>query len=188
VGPFLGGLLAISAMLGVPSFVFIQWIAPLVSEFPEKVSAFYHRRRTGAPLGRIRLQAGHSVEAVGLLAPLLYASAIWWKASITPLDAGVLILLYAAYLAVLRRMPPEDTEGIDDLERVPQAIVTASRPVRIALIAVLFLAGGALIYYSVGPFLGGLLAISAMLGVPSFVFIQWIAPLVSEFPEKVSAF
>jgi len=48
--------------------------------------------------------------------------------------------------------------------------------------------GGGLIYYSAEPFLGSLLAVSAILGVPSFVFVQWVAPFVSEFPEKVSAF
>src|SRR5205814_2548524 len=49
-------------------------------------------------------------------------------------------------------------------------------------------AGGALIYFTAEPFLGSLLAVSASIGVPSFVFVQWVAPFVSEFPEKVSAF
>ncbi|HXN48776.1 MAG TPA: hypothetical protein VN893_19150, partial [Bryobacteraceae bacterium] len=62
------------------------------------------------------------------------------------------------------------------------------RGLRIFLISAFFLGGGVLIYLSAEPFLGSLLAISAMLGVPSFVFVQWVAPLVSEFPEKVSAF
>jgi cation:H+ antiporter len=44
------------------------------------------------------------------------------------------------------------------------------------------------IYFSAEPFLGSLLAVSAAIGVPSFVFVQWVAPFVSEFPEKVSAF
>ncbi len=56
------------------------------------------------------------------------------------------------------------------------------------LIAAFFVAGGALIYFMAEPFLGSLLAVSAALGVPSFVFVQWVAPFVSEFPEKVSAF
>ena len=32
--PFLGSLLAVSAALGVPSFVFVQWVAPFVSRVP----------------------------------------------------------------------------------------------------------------------------------------------------------
>ena len=48
--------------------------------------------------------------------------------------------------------------------------------------------GGAIIYFTAEPFLGSLLAVSTLVGVPSFVFVQWVAPFVSEFPEKVSAF
>src|SRR5260370_12477349 len=85
-------------------------------------------------------------------------------------------------------MPPQEHEGIEDLERIPRAIVTAPRITRIAAIAGLFIAGGLLIYYTAEPFLGSLLSVSAALGIPSFVFVQWVAPFVSEFPEKVSAF
>jgi cation:H+ antiporter len=52
----------------------------------------------------------------------------------------------------------------------------------------LFAGGGGLIYFTAAPFLGSLLAVSAAIGVPNFVFMQWAAPFVSEFPEKVSAF
>jgi len=128
------------------------------------------------------------VEVVGLLACMAYATVIWWKSSLTLVDAVVLIVIYAAYLIVLSQMPVQEAEGIEDLERIPRAIVTAQRPVRIAAITALFAGGGALIYFTAEPFLGSLLAVSASLGVPSFVFVQWVAPFVSEFPEKVSAF
>jgi Ca2+/Na+ antiporter len=59
---------------------------------------------------------------------------------------------------------------------------------RIALIAALFLGGGLLIYYSAEPFLGSLLALSTVAGVPAFVFLQWITPIASEFPEMASTF
>jgi cation:H+ antiporter len=81
-----------------------------------------------------------------------------------------------------------DAEGIDDLDRVPHYIVKSPPKVRNLLILLLFAGGGGLIYYSAEPFLASLLAVSAILGVPSFVFVQWVAPFVSEFPEKVSAF
>ncbi len=152
------------------------------------VAAFFHRRRHGTPLRRIHLHDHQCVEVVGLLVPLIYASFIWLKASLTVVDAAVLILIYAAYLAILGRMPPEEAEAIDELEVVPRTIVKSSPAVRSAMIAGLFVGGGLLIYFSAEPFLGSLLAVSAVLGVPSFVFVQWVAPLVSEFPEKVSAF
>jgi cation:H+ antiporter len=125
---------------------------------------------------------------VGLLACMAYATVVWLKATLNLLDAAILIGIYAAYLVVLRRMPPEKAEGIDDLELIPRTIVKSPRPVRIVLIVGLFTLGGALIYFMAEPFLGSLLAVSASLGVPNFVFIQWVAPFVSEFPEKVSAF
>src|SRR5207237_3806956 len=89
---------------------------------------------------------------------------------------------------VLQRMPPQKTEGIEDLELIPRSIVKARRPIRIGSIVFLFVLGGALIYFMAEPFLGSLLALSAMAGVPNFIFVQWVAPFVSEFPEKVSAF
>jgi cation:H+ antiporter len=151
-------------------------------------ASFMHRWRTGQRLRRISLEPEHSVEVVGLLACMAYAAVIWLKATLNLLDAAILIAIYAAYLIVLRQMPPEKAEGIDDLELIPRTIVTSPRPVRIVLIAGLFVLGGALIYFMAEPFLGSLLAVSATLGVPNFVFIQWVAPFVSEFPEKVSAF
>ena len=150
-------------------------------------AAFFHRRRSQTPLGHIRLHAEQSVEVMGLLASMAYAVAIWWKASLTLADAGILIAVYAAYIALLSRMPPENAESIGDLEAIPHAIVTARPGIRVAAIAALFLAGGGLIYFMAEPFLASLLALSATLGVPTFVFVQWVAPFVSEFPEKVSA-
>jgi cation:H+ antiporter len=151
-------------------------------------ASFMHRMRTGRRLHRIILEKEHSVEVVGLLACMAYAAVIWWKATLDLWDAAILIGIYVAYLAVLRHIPPEEAEGIEDLELIPRTIVKSPRPVRITLIVALFLVGGALIYLMAEPFLGSLLALSTALGVPSFVFIQWVAPFVSEFPEKVSAF
>ena len=151
-------------------------------------ASFMHRRRTGQKLRRIVLEPEHSVEVVGLLACMAYAAVIWLKASLNLLDAAVLITIYVVYLIVLQRMPPQKAEDIDELELIPRTIVKSRAPVRIVLIVGLFVLGGALIYFMAEPFLGSLLAVSATLGVPNFIFIQWIAPFVSEFPEKVSAF
>jgi cation:H+ antiporter len=151
-------------------------------------AAGFHRKRTGKNLGPVRLKDEHCVEIIGLAASMAYMVVVWWKGSLGLWDAGVLIAVYVAYLLLLTRMPPEEAETIDELERIPRAIVLAPKGVRIAAIAGLFLAGGALIYFMAEPFLASLLALSTSLGVPSFVFVQWVAPLVSEFPEKVSAF
>ncbi len=149
-------------------------------------AAFFHRRIHRAPLRRIRLENHHAVEVIGILAALLYIPVIAWKGSLTIWDGVVLILIYAAYLIILQTLPPEDQEEMEDLERVPRAIVLAPRTRRILAIGTLFAAGGALIYFSAEPFLASLLALATVAGVPEFVFVQWIAPLVSEFPEMAS--
>jgi cation:H+ antiporter len=151
-------------------------------------AAFFHRRRTGRPMKEIRLPDEHAVEIIGLIASMAYAYYIWWSCSLGLFDAAVLVGIYIAYLAVLSRMPPSDEESIEDLDRIPRAIVKAPRGMRIFAIAALFLGGGAMIYFMAEPFLGGLMTLSVTVGVPTFVFVQWVAPFVSEFPEKVSAF
>ena len=151
-------------------------------------AAMFQRRRGGAPLKVIRLDEHHAVEVMGLAAPLLYMGAIAWKGSLTVYDSAGLILLYTAYLLILSRMPPEDPETIEDLEAIPRKIVMSPRILRIAIISGLFLAGGILIYVAAEPFLASLLALSIAVGIPAFVFIQWVAPVVSEFPEMASTF
>jgi len=151
-------------------------------------AATVHRKRTRVPLREIRLDEHHAVEVVGLAAPLLYFGFVIWKGSLTIVDSVVLIATYAAYLMILGKMPPEDAETIDELESIPRRIVTSPRVLRIVMIAALFLGGGLLIYYSAEPFLASLLALSTVVGVPAFVFLQWITPIASEFPEMASAF
>ena len=149
-------------------------------------AAFFHRRAAGQPLRRILLDEHHSVEVMGLLAALLYIPVIAIKRSLTVYDAAILIVIYAVYLWILQKLPSEDHETIEDLEIIPRTIVKAPRRTRILAIGALFTAGGALIYFSAEPFLASLLALATLAGVPAFVFMQWIAPLVSEFPEMLS--
>ncbi len=149
-------------------------------------AAIFHRRAHGTSLRRIRLDNHHAVEVIGILAAVLYIPVIAWKGSLSLWDGAILIVIYAAYLIILQKLPPEDHEEIDDLERIPRAIVLAPRTGRVFTIAMLFAAGGALIYFSAEPFLASLLALATVAGVPQFVFVQWIAPLVSEFPEMAS--
>jgi cation:H+ antiporter len=113
---------------------------------------------------------------------------VWWKGSLTAWDAIVLILIYAGYLWIMRRMPPEKAESIDEIALIPRAIVRAVKPVRVTAILGLFIVGGAAVFLIADPFLAGLFGLSTLLGVSSFQFIQWVAPLVSEAPEGVSAY
>ncbi|HEY6986914.1 MAG TPA: hypothetical protein VH369_00945 [Bryobacteraceae bacterium] len=151
-------------------------------------AAFIHRRNTHQPLRKIPLDLHHSVEVIALIPPLLYAFVIWWKANLHFYDACVLTVFYAAYLLILTRLPPVEKEGVEDLETIPRAIVQAPRAKRIAAICACFFVGGALIYFVAEPFLGSIIAVATALGIPTFIVIQWFAPVISEFPELASSF
>jgi len=151
-------------------------------------AALAKRRRGDGRLDFIQLEKHQCVEVVGLIGPLLYIAVITAKASLSVYDGLVLALIYASYLIVLSKMPPEDPDEIGELDVVPRTIVTAPRLRRIFFISTLFVTGGLLIYFSAEPFLSSLLSISTMVGIPAFVFVQWVAPLVSEFPEMASTF
>ena len=166
----------------------LRLLTGLAWPFIYLTAAVVHRKRTGEPLRRIRLDRNHSIEVVALLFPLLYAFVIWHKAVLHIYDAIVLTAIYAVYLILLTKLPPESHEAIEELESVPRAIVTASRWWRIAGIAACFVAGGVLIYLTAEPFLGSLVAVAGAVGIPSFAMIQWLAPVVSEFPELASTF
>ncbi len=151
-------------------------------------AAFFHRRRFGRPLAKIHLEREHAVEVVALIPPILYFLFIYWKAKLELYDGLVLTGLYGAYLWILRRLPPQQQEAIEELELVPRKVMQARPPYRGILILGLFAAGGTAISLVAEPFLASTLAIALRLGVPAFVFVQWVAPFLSEFPEKVSAF
>jgi cation:H+ antiporter len=151
-------------------------------------AALSHRARLHTPMGAIHLSRNDSAQIAALIAALAWIFVIFFKSSLGLIDAVVLIAIYAGYLWLLKRIPPESAEDVEEMEIVPRAIVKAPPAVRIAAISALFLAGGGLIYIVAEPFLGSLLAVATAVGIPQFVAVQWIAPFVSEFPEKVSAF
>jgi cation:H+ antiporter len=152
------------------------------------VSSLSHRLRTGKWLRELVLEDEDSVGVVGLIVPIAYFAFIWWKATLTWWDSLVLAAMYAAYLFVLNRMPAGDEEAVEELDAVPRAVMRLRAGVRGAVIAGLFLGGGLLLYVAAHPFVGSLEALALSVGISQFVFIQWVAPFLSEFPEFFSAF
>jgi cation:H+ antiporter len=151
------------------------------------VAAFFGRKTRGR-LPTIVLEREHAIEVVGLIPPLLYFVVIWLKGSLSVVDAVVLVVLYLAYLGVLLRVPPHEEEELADAPAVSRWAYGLGGARRVAAITALFAAGGALLYLTAAPFLESMIGIAAVLGVSDFVFVQWVAPFLSEFPEKVSAF
>jgi len=152
------------------------------------VFAYYGRHTAERRYPAIHLDKEHAVEVVGLVPPLLYFIVILLKGRFSWVDAVVLLLLYVAYVWVLLKNPPHTVEKLHEAPVVSRWAYNQPGWRRPAAIAGLFLVGGALLYLTAHPFLESLLAVAASLGVSQFVFVQWVAPFLSEFPEKVSAF
>jgi len=154
------------------------------------VAAAFGWKRNDRHFVRIQLHDEHAVEVWGLLLPIVYFTFIWWKGTLTVWDAIPLTASYALYLWVLWKIPPvkEEDETIEDLGYVPRRVLQLEGRNRGIAITMLFLVGGALLFFSAHPFLNSMLAIATSLGVSTFVFVQWVAPFLSEFPEKLSAF
>jgi cation:H+ antiporter len=154
------------------------------------VAAISGYKAAGRKFVDVSLQEEHSVEIFGLLLPILYFAFIWWKGSLTVWDAGPLSLTYVLYLWALWKIPPqeENEEALEDLGFIPRRVLAMGAGARNTAIWVLFIAGGLILYFAAHPFLDSMLAIAVSLNVSTFVFVQWVAPFLSEFPEKVSAF
>lgn len=153
------------------------------------VSLIFGRRRSKKKgPWTIRLDDEHAIAVLSLLPALVYFLFIYIKGTLTMIDGCVLTAIYCVYLYLLSKMPPHEEEGIEDLGRIPKHIMKYKSPVNIACIIGLFAAGALLLYFAAHPFLNSMLALAISMGVSQFVFVQWVAPFLSEFPEKLSAF
>src|SRR2546425_12957389 len=146
------------------------------------------RKTATERLPTIRLEREHAVEVMGLRPPLLYFVVILLRGSFSWVDAGVLLALYVAYLWTLFRVAPRGADKLADAPAVSRWAYRQPGWRQKAAIGGLFAAGGGLLYATAHPFLESMLAVAGVFGVSQFVLVQWVAPFLSEFPEKVSAF
>ncbi|HKQ98180.1 MAG TPA: hypothetical protein VJV75_09925, partial [Candidatus Polarisedimenticolia bacterium] len=151
------------------------------------VATFGTWRREKKLMRSIDLDPENCVEVLSLGLPILYFLFIWWKATLTLWDAAILLGIYVLYLFLLRMVPPKDIEHVEDLEAIPRRIMGLPRRTQGWVILGLFVFGGLLLFFSAEPFLHAMLNWAVALGVSQYLFIQWVAPFLSEFPEKISA-
>jgi len=149
---------------------------------------FNLRKNRKLRVAQIVLEDEHAIEITGLFTGSLYAFIIVAKGSLTIIDSMILFTLYGLYVMVLLKLPTRDEARINELEIVPRFILTRKRKTRNILIWLCFICGGGGIILVADPFLESALGLSFVLGVPAFMLIQWLAPFLSEFPEKISAF
>ena len=94
--------------------------------------------------------------------------------------------MYAAFLALVNRIPPKEHEDLADVAAVARVVIGLDRPKRRLAIAGLFVVGGTLLCLVAHPFLISMIGLATVLGISQFVFVQWVAPFLSEFPEFVT--
>ena len=164
------GALRLLTGLGWPTIWVVQAIA---------------RRRRGEPrfFAAIQLEEEHAAEVAAMVPPLLYFAWIIVKGTIDLTDAAVLLAIYFGYLLILNRIPPKDHEEVEDVAKVAQAVLRLDSRRRQLAILGLFVAGASLLYLTAEPFLRSMVGLATVLGVSQFVFVQWVAPFLSEFPE-----
>jgi cation:H+ antiporter len=153
------------------------------------VAFFFRRLKEGKKgLLTIKLDDEHSIAVLALLPALIYFLVIYFKGTLNIFDGLILSAIYLAYLYLLSKIPPHDQEEVEDLGRIPKYIMRLPPPANLIWIAGFFIWGALILYFCAHPFLNSMLAIAALFGVSQFVFVQWVAPFLSEFPEKLSAF
>jgi cation:H+ antiporter len=104
-------------------------------------------------------------------------------------DGIFLIVFVAEYMISLKRLPEEDAEKKDDLLAMPRYLATIPRPrEQFYKLVGLFAVGGLTMWAMAEPFLESMKSVAAAVGVTAFIFVQWVAPFLSEFPETVTAF
>ncbi len=170
----LTGSLRLLVGLGWPMIFFVQF--------------FFQGMRKKKFIHTIDLEDEHFVSVFFLFFSVLYFVYVVIKGSLSCVDSVFLILLYVVYLFLITRFPAHETETPEDLPWIAQKIVVLNPFPKISAVCFLFLLGGITLYYTVHPFIETLQRWSVNLGISTFVFVQWIAPFLSEFPEKVSAF
>ncbi|MCL1937297.1 MAG: hypothetical protein FWF52_02740 [Candidatus Azobacteroides sp.] len=136
----------------------------------------------------ISLKRHQSVEVIFLLIPSLYSIVIILKQNINLFDSAVLIIVFVAYLILILRLPPEHNEEPIDGNSTSGKIVALKGLKKGVSISLLLLFGFVVVFFGADPFIESLKEVATKLGLDQFIFIQWFAPFLSEFPESLTAF
>jgi cation:H+ antiporter len=143
----------------------------------------------------IALRKEQSVELVFMLGSSLYYTLVIIRGEISLLDSLVLGLTFVGYMWLLFRLPADTDKPEEILEGPSQALVSVkSIPRKVTAIVGLFIFAALTFVLVTDAFVESIrtIADSFLIGLlgsgAAFFSIQWIAPVLSEFPEKVTAF
>jgi cation:H+ antiporter len=153
------------------------------------------KRRNGqASTTSIKLRKEQSIELIFMLGSTLYYILVIIRGEISLLDSAILGLTFIGYMWLLFRLPASPDEPEEILDGPSQALVEIKSTSRRATAIVgLFLFTGLTFVFVTDSFVESIRTIAdtfltGLLGSGAVFFsIQWIAPVLSEFPEKVTA-
>jgi cation:H+ antiporter len=149
----------------------------------------YSKLKSRKTVKHIELRRENVFEVLTLFISSAYFVYIVLKKSITIGDGAILGVFFLIYMSLLQKLPPESEERKEDLIALPRYVVnTPGKFERNLKILGLFLVGGLVMYAVAEPFLYSMEHVAVAFGISSFVFVQWVAPFLTEFPEKVNAF
>jgi len=170
----LTGSLRLITGLGLPMIFFVHF--------------FFQGVRSKKFIRSIQLDDQDFLSVLCVFVSILYFIFVWAKSSLTVYDSIALFGIYGVYLWLLKSFPAHDEEEVEDLPWIGKQLIKLAPVPKVLGTTTLFVVGGAALYFSVHPFVDTLQKWALKFGIPSFIFIQWVAPFLSEFPEKVSAF
>ncbi len=150
------------------------------------VSYLYNRKHKNG--STIRIEKAHSIEVAFFLIGLIYLFIVYIKGSLTLIDGFVMLGIYVLYLVFLLKLPSREREEESHMEYIPAQILKMKGQYRTFTIVMLFIAGGFGLIAAVDPFVESMKSVAVSVGISGFIFIQWVSPFLSEFPEKLSAF
>jgi cation:H+ antiporter len=131
----------------------------------------------------VRIGPERRLELAFLGAATAYAFVVPLKGSLAWYDGVVFLALYAWYIGLAARRPPEESEAIG-----PAAVIAAMpRLRRRVATSGLFVFAALAILANAERFCEGLIATGTALGINEFLLVQWLAPIASEAPEFVVA-
>ncbi|MCL5963048.1 MAG: hypothetical protein M1411_01590 [Candidatus Thermoplasmatota archaeon] len=99
----------------------------------------------------------------------------------------IMIFIFLIFLYVQYRIKSNGRDYDEYMKITKKIRERGGNGMLYVLPVVLIVGGGILLYISADPFVTELMAISSVLGISTYYFIQWVAPFITEFPELSTA-
>jgi cation:H+ antiporter len=145
--------------------------------------AVYRSRRRPPVLREVVLERSHAIEVSFLGIATLYSLTLPLKDAVTPIDALILVSIFAAYTIRVSGAPAEEPYLVGPA----RLIGTFRKANRRTAVIGMFAFAAAVILLCAEPFAESLVATGREFGISEFLLVQWLAPLASEAPELLVA-